>query len=57
MREVWRALVDGLIHHAELLPKDSQASRYLREAAASLLDAETALERETTINHAPAERD
>lgn len=45
----FRVLADGLIHRAETLPRDHPATRQLRDAAASLLDADMALER-----HPPA---
>jgi hypothetical protein len=41
-----RVIADGLVSHAEEMPRDSEAARLLRDAAASLLDADTALERE-----------
>ncbi len=46
MIPIWRALADGLINAAEQLPKRSAGARHLRDAAASLLDADQALERE-----------
>ncbi|MFN4296781.1 MAG: hypothetical protein ACK4FB_08045 [Brevundimonas sp.] len=39
----YRVLADGLIHQAEMLPKKHPAARHLREAAASLLDADMCL--------------
>lgn len=39
----YRVLADGLIHRAEELPRKHPAARHLRDAAASLLDADTAL--------------
>lgn len=41
-----RVIADGLIANAEELPRESEAARLLRDAATSLLDADTALERE-----------
>lgn len=41
-----RTLADGLIHLAEERPRKSDSARLLRDAAASLLDADEALERE-----------
>lgn len=41
-----RVIADGLVAWAEKLPRDSAAARHLRDAATSLLDADTALERE-----------
>ena len=43
---VLRVIVDGLVHKAAELPKQSEARRLLEDAAASLLDADEALERE-----------
>jgi ATP-dependent Clp protease ATP-binding subunit ClpA len=42
-----RVIADGLIQGAEALPRKSVAARHLREAAASLLDADCALEAES----------
>lgn len=39
----YRVLADGLIHQAEQLPKKHPAARHLRDAAASLLDADMCL--------------
>lgn len=44
-----RVIADGLISKAETLPKRSDAARLLRDAATSLLDADTALEREAGL--------
>lgn len=41
-----RVIADGLVARAEELPRESAAGRLLRDAATSLLDADTALERE-----------
>lgn len=46
----YRVLADGLIARAETRPKHSESSRHLREAAASLLDADMAIEREDPAN-------
>lgn len=46
MIPIWRALADGLIAAAEALPPRSEGAGHLRDAAASLLDADQALERE-----------
>lgn len=43
---VLRVIVDGLVATADKLPRGSEAGRHLRDAAASLLDADGALERE-----------
>ena len=40
-----RVIADGLVAHAEELPRESDAARLLRDAATSLLDADSALER------------
>lgn len=45
MTSLYRVLADGLISAAEM-QRHSGASRHLRDAAASLLDADMALERE-----------
>lgn len=47
MNVLLRTLADGLIHLAETQPQRSMAAHHLREAAAELLDAECALERES----------
>ena len=44
--DILRVLADGLINGAETLQGRSDAARHLRDAAASLLDADCALERE-----------
>lgn len=41
-----RVIADGLVSRAEELPRESEGARLLRDAATSLLDADTALERE-----------
>ncbi|HYC66659.1 hypothetical protein [Brevundimonas sp.] len=41
-----RVIADGLIHKAETRPKGSASARQLRDAAASLLDADMAIQRE-----------
>lgn len=46
MTNVLRTLADGLINKAEELPRESASAGHLRDAAASLLDADSALERE-----------
>lgn len=46
MKALWRVLADGLIHQAEQLPEDSAGRGHLRDAAAALLEADMALERE-----------
>lgn len=47
---MYRVLADGLIARAETRPKHSESARHLREAAASLLDADMATEREDPAN-------
>lgn len=39
----YRVLADGLIHRAEMLPREHRAAHHLRDAAASLLDADMCL--------------
>lgn len=46
----YRVLADGLIARAETRPKHSDSARLLRDAAASLLDADMAIEREDPAN-------
>lgn len=46
----YRVLADGLIARAETRPKHSDSARHLRDAAASLLDADMAIERENPAN-------
>lgn len=46
MTVLLRTLADGLIHMAEERPRQTDSARLLRDAAASLLDADEALERE-----------
>lgn len=46
---IWRVLADGLINAAEQQPRESEAARFLREAAANLLDADHAFELETIL--------
>ena len=46
----YRVLADGLIARAETRPPRSESARHLREAAASLLDADMAIEREEPAN-------
>ena len=41
-----RVMADGLAQMAATLPRESETGRHLREAAASLLDADMAAERE-----------
>lgn len=41
-----RTLADGLVAMAAQLPRESDTARHLRDAAASLLDADLAAERE-----------
>lgn len=41
-----RAQADDLIARADAMPRESDCARHLREAAASLLDADMAAERE-----------
>lgn len=41
-----RVLADGLINYAETRPRRSDSAGMLRDAAASLLDADAAIERE-----------
>ncbi len=43
---VLRTLADGLILAAEQRPRRSRSAHHLRDAAAALLDADMALERE-----------
>lgn len=45
-RESLRAVVDACVAKAEEMPRQSRAAHHLRDAAASLLDAITALEAE-----------
>lgn len=40
-----RVIADGLIHRAECRPKGCEGARLLRDAAASLLDADMAIQR------------
>lgn len=42
---VLRVIADGLVAMAEKMPRKSDAARLLRDAAASLLDAEMHMER------------
>jgi len=44
---ILRVIADGLIHQAGLRPQGSRSGQLLRDAAASLLDADLALETET----------
>lgn len=46
MPSVLRVIADGLVARAENRPKDSESAGMLRDAAASLLDADQAIERE-----------
>ena len=41
---ILRTIADGLIHKAECRPKRSHSARLLRDAAASLLDADAAIQ-------------
>jgi len=41
-----RVIADGLIHKAECRPKGSRSAQQLRDAAASILDADASIERE-----------
>lgn len=41
-----RVIVDGLISRAEIRPRRSDSARLLRDAAAALLDADMAVQRE-----------
>ena len=45
-RDVLRVLADGLIAQAERRPPRSHSARLLRDAAASILDAEMTIETE-----------
>lgn len=51
-----RVIADGLIHRAECRPRGCEGGRLLREAAASLLDADMAIQSadEAMMNTAPA---
>lgn len=40
-----RVIADGLIHRAECRPKGCEGARLLRDAAASLLDADMVIQR------------
>jgi len=55
---ILRTVADGLIHKAECRPKRSESARLLRDAAASLLDADAAIQVEDialmSANDAPA---
>jgi hypothetical protein len=46
MVSVLRTIADGLIDMAEKRPRKSDSAQLLRDAAASLLDADEAIERE-----------
>ena len=48
-----RVIADGLIHQAEALPRQSRAAALLRDAAASLLDADAELEPEVGASILP----
>jgi hypothetical protein len=40
---VYRIIADGLIYHAEMLPREHPAVMHLRDAAAAILDADAKL--------------
>lgn len=46
--DILRRLADGLIGQAEIRPPQSRSAHLLRDAAASILDAEAAIEAEET---------
>lgn len=48
----YRVLADGLIHQAEMLPRAHPTARCLRDAAASLLDADMHLSPANDANDA-----
>jgi hypothetical protein len=52
-----RVIADGLIHRAETLPRRHPAAGQLRDAAAALLDADMALERNPPANEPTPAKD
>ncbi len=53
---ILRRLADGLIAQAERRPARSHSAHLLRDAAASILDAEAAMESEEYTHSDPMER-